>query len=110
MFVRPAAFLRMLFVAIRAIVRALCSFRRGAIDMMILLVAGNAPTHCKWLGLLSNGHTFFVSMAIAAHLHHRAPQLKIKALNVPLVIKAHEIWEIVHLLPGDRLFCFPVLK
>src|SRR5208337_766109 len=96
-FVRPAAFLRILFVAIRAIVRAIGGFRRGGIDMMILLVARNAPAHCNWLDLLSNSHAFHISVAKAAHLLNRAPLLKIKSLNVPLVIKAHEIWEIVHL-------------
>jgi hypothetical protein len=49
-------------------------------------------------------------VAKAAHLLNRAALLKIEALNVPFVIKAHEIWEIMHLLPRDRFFCFPVLK
>ncbi len=73
-------------------------------------MTGSTPAHGQGLAPLSHGHVFHVAVAITASLLNRTVLRKDETLNMALVVEANKIRQIMHLLPGNRLFRFPVFE
>ncbi len=77
---------------------------------VVLFVAADAPTHRDRLDPARRGHRAQVPVAVAACLVRGTPLLEDEALDVALVVAAHEIRLIVDHFPGDGLLPLPVLE
>src|ERR1700687_55786 len=80
------------------------------IELVILFMTVDAPSHGDGLDAPRRGHRAHIAVAIAAGLPRRALLLEDEALDMALMIEAHEIRLIVHLLPRDGLLLVPVIK
>ena len=97
-------------MALPAIVRALCSPGGYSVFGVILLMTAHTPAHREWVAAASDCHRLHITMTIATNLLHWLALLKIKTLNMALVMKTHEIGQVMHLLPGNRLLRFPIFE
>src|ERR1022692_597446 len=105
----PLAF-HSLLVALPAVIWSVAGLVADRVELVILFMAADAPAHRDGLDSARRGHRTHVAVAVAASLPRRTFLLKDKALDMTLMIEAHEIRLIVHLLPGNGLLLVPVIK
>lgn len=97
-------------MALPAIIRALCSPGGYSVFRVILLMTAHTPAHREWLAAASDCHRLHIAMAIATNLLHWLALLKIETLDMAFMIETHEVGKVMHLLPGDRFFGFPIFE
>src|ERR1039457_3348662 len=105
----PLAF-HSLLVALPAVIWSVAGLVADRVELVILFMAADAPSHRDGLDSARPGHRTHVAVAVAASLARRAFLLEDEALDMTLMIEAHEIRLIVHLLPGNGLLLVPVVK
>src|SRR5450631_316167 len=87
----PRAAGHSLFVALPTVIRPIAGLITHRVQLVIHFMTADAPSHRNRLDAACRGHRTHVAVAVAAHFPRRAALLEDEALDMTLMIEAHEI-------------------